>query len=141
MSDWGTEPPARRSARVASWIVGGLVVAPLAALMLWLGLRTATSDERRLHCLDRGGRVENHQGVVRQGGPHLYWVEAERWSLLTPGCRGRYRAQCLSDNPGVRVLEQNLGQPVQVETCDGQVVGYTVAGQRFRHAQALPGSD
>lgn len=122
-------------------LVAAAVAAPLGVLMLWLGLRTAASDERRLNCLDRGGAEAFHQGVVRQGGPHLYWVSGERWSLLTQGCRGKYRAQCLSENPGVQALEQNLGQPVQVQTCDGQVVGYTVAGQRFRHAQPQPSRD
>jgi hypothetical protein len=141
MSGSGTDGKEHRSTRAATWIVAGLVVVPLAASMIGLGLHTAASDARRLGCLDQGGAVQVHHGEIRQGGPHLYRVEGDRWSLITQGCRGKYRGQCLSDNPGVQALEQNLGQPVQVQTCDGQVVGYTVAGRRYRHAQPVARSD
>ena len=132
-----TESVAARSRRFGYWVVGAMVVAPLALLVLWLGLRTASTDAQRLDCLAQGGAVQVRQGLLRQGGPHLYLVDSGRWSLITQGCRGKYRAQCLDDNPGVRALEQHMGQAVAVEYCDQHVVGYTVSGQRFRHNQPV----
>jgi hypothetical protein len=137
MPKLATEHGAAPSRRLAHWVVGAMVVTPFAVLMLWLGLRTASTDAQRLDCLAQGGSVQVRQGLLRQGGPHLYLVESGHWSLITQGCRGEYRAQCLDDNPGVGALEHHLGQRVDVEYCDAHVVGYTVSGQRFRHGQPV----
>lgn len=90
-----------------------MVVTPFAVLMLWLGLRTASTDAQRLDCLAQGGSVQVRQGLLRQGGPHLYLVESWCW-LRSPRDAGEYRAQCPGRQSRVGALEHHLGQRVDV---------------------------
>ncbi len=102
-----------------------------------LGLRTTASDQERLNCLATDKPVTTHTGTVGRMGQHQLYVVNERWLRITLGCGGKYRLQCLRENPGVEALEQHVGQPVQVEFCGKQVVGYTVGGQSYRYDQPL----
>ncbi len=38
---------------------------------------------------------------------------------------------CLQNNPGIAVLERNLGQSISVQFCEADAVAYVVDGQRF----------
>jgi len=128
--------PQCRTPRWLSGLVVAWVILPMAGLMLWLGLRTVGNDQDRLNCVASGGALRIQEGTLRRAGLHWYVVD-ERWTLVTQGCNGKYRLQCLRENPGVEALEQHLSERIEVEFCGPHVVGYTVAGRSFRHGQPL----
>lgn len=107
--------------------------------MLVVGWRTTVNDHERLNCLSTDTPVTTQTGTLRQVSRYQMYVVNERWTRITLGCGGKYRLQCLRENPGVEALEQHVGEPVQVELCGTHVVGYTVAGQTFRHGQRAVG--
>lgn len=116
------------------WI---LSLGPLIGLLLMLGLRTAASDNERLNCLSTDTPVTTQAGNVGRVGQYQMYVVNERWLRITLGCGGKYRLQCLRENPGIEALEQHVGQPVQVEFCGHHAVGYTVGGQSYRYDQPV----
>ena len=129
-----TKPQRPAPSRRGAW-VWALAIAPLVAFMAWLGLRTAGNDHERLNCLASGAPLSTQAGTLRRSGRYQMYLVNERWTLITPGCGGKYRLQCLRENPGVEALERHVGEPVQVEFCGTHVVGYTVAGQTYRDGQ------
>lgn len=126
----------KRAAPVSAW-VWALAAAPLVFLMLVVGLNTASNDHERLTCEASGMPITTQTGTLRRVSRQQMYVVNERWMRITLGCGGKYRLQCLRENPGVEALEQHVGEPVQVEFCGKHVVGYTVAGQTFRHGQPV----
>jgi hypothetical protein len=119
--------------------VWALAAAPLVFLMLLVGLNTASKDRERLNCEASGTPITTQTGTLRRVSRQQMYLVNERWTRITLGCGGKYRQQCLRENPGIEALEQHVGQPVQVVFCGQQVVGYTVAGQTFRHGQRVGG--
>lgn len=114
-----------------------LAAAPLVFLMLVVGLRTAANDHERLNCVEAGGALSTQTGTLRRVSRQQMYLVNERWIRITLGCGGKHRLQCLRENPGVEALEQHVGEPVQVDFCGTHVVGYTVAGQSYRHGQPV----
>lgn len=127
----------QRAQRRAWWVAGILFAAPLLALVVWLGLRTASIDAAARDCAVRTSQTEVRHGKLHTAGRHLYVVVEGRWALITQGCQGKGRSACLDASPGIGMLEQQMGQPVTVELCQGQVTGYTVAGRRYRNHQPV----
>jgi hypothetical protein len=114
-----------------------MVAAPIVFVMLVVGLNTASNDHERFNCLSTDTPVTIQTGTVGRVGQSQLYVVNDRWLRITLGCGGKYRLQCLRENPGVEALEQHMGKPVQVEFCGKHVVGYTVAGQSYRHGQPV----
>lgn len=114
-----------------------LLAAPLVFVFLVVGLNSAFNELDRLNCLSTGTPITTQAGTLRRVGRYQMYLVNDRWMRITMGCGGKYRLQCLRENPGVEVLEQHVGEPVQVEFCGKHVVGYTVAGQTFRHGQPV----
>lgn len=135
-----TPPKPQRSApRGVSYCAWAVAVAPLAFVMLVVGLNSASNDHERLNCEASGTPITTQTGTLRRVSRQQMYVVKERWMRITLGCGGKYRQQCLRENPGVEALEQHVGEPVQVAFCGKHVVGYTVAGQTFRHGQLVGG--
>lgn len=134
-----TPQPQRPAPRGVSRWVWALVAAPLVLVMLVVGLNTASNDHERLNCLSTNTHVTTQTGTLRRVSRYQMYVVNERWTRITLGCGGKYRLQCLRENPGVEALEQHVGEPVQVEFCGKHVVGYTVAGRSYRHGQRVSG--
>jgi hypothetical protein len=126
----------KRAAPVSAW-AWALAAAPLVFLMLVVGLNSASNDHERLNCEASGTPITTQTGTLRRVSRQQMYVVNERWMRITLGCGGKYRLQCLRENPGVEALEQHVGEPVQVAFCGKHVVGYTVAGQTFRHGQLV----
>lgn len=118
------------------WLTGAVVALPMVCLMVWLGLRTENRDQARRACLAAGTPLRTLEGTLRSAGPDFY-VVGERWTLISHGCNGKYRLQCLRQNPGVEALERHLGQPVQAQFCGPYPVGYRIAGQAYRLGQPV----
>lgn len=129
--------PQRPAPRGVSRWVWALLAAPLVFVFLVVGLNSAFNELDRLNCLSTGTPITTQAGTLRRVGRYQMYLVNDRWMRITMGCGGKYRLQCLRENPGVEVLEQHVGEPVQVEFCGKHVVGYTVAGQTFRHGQPV----
>lgn len=129
--------PQRPAPRGVSRWVWALLAAPLVFVMLVVGLNTASNDRERLNCLSTGTPITTQTGTLRRVSRYQMYLVNDRWMRITLGCGGKYRLQCLRENPGVEALEQHVGEPVQVEFCGKHVVGYTVAGRSYRHGQPV----
>ncbi|MBB1076455.1 hypothetical protein HUU62_18765 [Rhodoferax sp. 4810] len=91
------------------------------------------SDDRHQAQACAGQSLEHKTwvtGRLRQAGPDFF-LQADRWRLLTRGCHGKTRLQCLQNNPGIASLERNLGQSISVQFCEDHAMVYQVGGQRF----------
>jgi len=136
VTDTPLQPKRPAPRRVSAW-VWALLAAPLVFVMLVVGLNTASNDHERLTCLSTDTPVTTQTGTLRRVSRYQMYLVNERWTRITLGCGGKYRLQCLRENPGVEALEQHVGEPVQVEFCGKHVVGYTVAGRSYRHGQPV----
>lgn len=135
-TDTPPQPQRHAPQGVSRW-VWALAAAPLVFVMLVVGLNTASNDHERLSCLSTDTPVTTQTGTLRRVSRYQMYLVNERWTRITLGCGGKYRLQCLRENPGVEALEQHVDEPVQVEFCGKHVVGYTVAGRTYRHGQLV----
>ena len=125
--------PARLQAEEWTRSMTGLVASiSVLALLLILPpvMERNARTERVQHCLAGSAKSTRIDGVVRLAGNDLF-VYSDRWKLIRSACNGKGRPACRTANPGIAALEDNIGRAVSVELCQGDVVAYTVAGQRY----------
>jgi hypothetical protein len=71
-------------------------------------------------------------GIVKKAGAG-YYVFSDRWKFIINTCmEGRGAATCHKKNPGIVVLEENIGKPVSVEYCGDKAITYYLADVQYK---------
>jgi hypothetical protein len=105
----------------------------LVMVLFFNGLSKRANDARqaRLDCETRSTEKTSINGTIRQAGSDFFLQKGNTWRKITHACTGKNGHSCLINNPGIAALKENIGKEVVIETCESEVVRYTVEGKRY----------